>query len=287
MESVESGAGRRIYIHTYSLCALARQDRPMALWVTQVLARIRAARIVQHHLIDQASHLGILSADISLKIHSFCSPAWAAELTQLLRAVGYRPSVPRDRSAFLRVLDQEEEAVMSCYDQGYYTFATSESAAERMFSDVEPISQLAASLKAGTGPKDLVLIRGQCLTTVDPDIGVGRVGKHYANLITRSQVKADELMDIDEDMRSRAIAQAKSYLEEIAAGLRDPTQRRLISDCIHSATVSLTDRSSLGLPIVGGRARWPCRDGEVMAWRGITAVSMPRSRRPRLAAGWP
>jgi hypothetical protein len=246
MEPTAPGKGRRVYIHTYALRALARQDQATAEWVARVLAEVRAARIVQHHLIDQASHLGILPSATSREIHSYSGPAWTAELTRLLNAVGYRPSVPRDRSVFLRILDQNEKIVMSCHDQGYYTFATSELAAERMFSDDEPISELTASLKAGTGPGDLVLIHGRCLAIIDPDIGTGRVGKKYVNLIKRAQVTDYELINIDKDMRSRAASQAKSHLLKIATGLPDPTQKNLINDCIHSLTFSLTARSSLG-----------------------------------------
>jgi hypothetical protein len=245
MNAAAAGPGRRIYIHTYSLRSLARHDQQTALWVTKVLAEIRIARIVQHHLMDQASHLGLLTSKASQQIYSFCCPAWTVEMTQLLRVVGHRPSFPRDRGAFLRVLEEQEEVIISCYDQGYYTFATSEAAAERMFSDSGPISGLSNSLKAGTGPNDLLLICGQCLAIVDMDIGVGRVGRYYAKKITHPQVTDSDLDEIDEHTRSQAIDRAREHLLRIALGLRDSTEQSLIAGCLRSVTVTLAGRRSL------------------------------------------
>ena len=63
MDETNCGPGRRIYVHTMTLRSLALQQREIAEWITTVLGRIRAARIVRHHLIDQALHYRLLRTD--------------------------------------------------------------------------------------------------------------------------------------------------------------------------------------------------------------------------------
>jgi hypothetical protein len=243
MDEADGGLGRRIYIHKMTFRSLALQRRDSAEWVTKALASIRAARVVRHHLMDQAMNYGLLDSRISNEAYRPFEHTWKNDFTALLRAVGYRPSVPRNRSLFRPVLEVDEQVIASCYDEGYYTFATTEAAAERMFSDSEPISLLNRTLSVGSGPCDLVIIRGRCLAIIDPDIGVGKVGKVYAPQLSQHQVKDSELNEIDEAMRFEVIERSNAHLGQIGSRVADPTERRLLSECTRSVAAALVVRS--------------------------------------------
>jgi hypothetical protein len=245
VDDIDVSLGRRIYIHQTTFRSLALQRRDIAEWVTRVLGSIRAARVVHHHLVDQAMNYGLMEESVSKRAVRPFENFWKQDLTALLRAVGHRPSVPRNRSLFEPVLTGTEQVVASCFDEGYYTFATTSAAADRMFSDSAPMSELVRDLSAGSGPTDLVIIRGRCLAVIDSKIGVGKVGKDYALQLSRHLVKNRELTEIDETIRSEIVKWADAHLAPIKGQVTDPTERKLLDECIRSVAAALVIRNSL------------------------------------------
>lgn len=150
--------GRRIYIHREALGDMARQDRRQAFATSRALAEIRLAKIVHHHLVDNGVDIGAVRAATANIILPITVGTRQTGVTNFLRDVTYVPKLPWKEDARLPVLSPDEKVVDTCFQDGYYTFATGPGAAERMFEDRVPMPELKLSLAAGQGPGDLTII---------------------------------------------------------------------------------------------------------------------------------
>jgi hypothetical protein len=130
--------GRRIYIHSYSLRCLCRHNADLASQMTALLAEVRGAKIIHHHIVDLGVGLGLVRKSIADQLFQ---PEWKEKLSGFFRTVGYQPCFPTRKALFLSLIEQDEEIVASCSVSGYYTFATGAVAADRMFADEEFVSK--------------------------------------------------------------------------------------------------------------------------------------------------
>lgn len=197
-------SGRRIYIHRESMLHLARQNESMAKQVFSALVNVEIGKIVHHHVIDQGAELRLVRDSIATDFYRPLENQWKKEITSLFTNLGFRPSVPRDRSKFYPLLLDGENIVATCSDQGYLTFATDAPSAERMFTDFEPISSLIRSLRLGAGPEDLTVIKGRSLASIASSAGTGLVGKSYAAALGVTEVSIVRAHEIELLERKRS-----------------------------------------------------------------------------------
>jgi hypothetical protein len=155
---VRSGAGRRLYVHDESFRVLTGDPGAEPSEVATSLAGAKAMRVAEHHL-DSAASVGVLDRQTARAAIESLAPALYGPITQLLRATVEFASPVRDRGP-RSLLGPFEQVVSSCFDSGYWTFATTPLAADRMHADHAPLRGLYAEHRAGTGPSDLTMIRG-------------------------------------------------------------------------------------------------------------------------------
>ncbi|MDX3579190.1 hypothetical protein [Streptomyces sp. FL07-04A] len=147
------------------------------------------------------------------------------------------------------MLSADENIVASCAEAGYYTYATSRSAANRMFADDVPLKELRQQAVTGSAPGDLTLIHGRSLALFDQVRGTGpSSGELYSSDLRRTAVTHAEIDFVKAIARSEALAFLKSQTSAIASSDRlEETEKSLMAGCEHSAFHVLQK---------DGRARW-------------------------------
>jgi hypothetical protein len=237
--------GRRIYIHSYSLRCLCRHSTDLAGLTTSLLAEVRGAKIIHHHIVDQGVGLGLVRKSVADQL--LLQHGWTEKLSEFFRTLGYRPCFPTRRESFLKLIDQEEKIIASCSVSGYYTFATGTTAAEHMFADEEPVQNLQRNLNRGDGPTDLTMIRGNSLAEVDCALGVGRVGSKYNALVLRKFALTEAELDaIDSAARSNFIEGFQSRISPITQSFT-ADERQVFGDTLSAIERSFEKMGSLSL----------------------------------------
>jgi hypothetical protein len=227
----ESSGGRRVYIHRYAFRCLITQTPDMGKEVCDVLAQVRAAKLIHHHLIDTGGMLGLVRPAVAEEFaRSF---PWKATLSSFLCSLAYRPCFPRDRGSALPVLRQDESVVASCTEAGYYTFATGETASDRMFADHAPMADLQRSLTAGHGPADLTLIKGRSLVRIDLQVGVGHVGHRYSAALAAGLADTGQADEIDATCRTSFLQRVQQVADSMLPRITND-ERRVLDELMAS-----------------------------------------------------
>ena len=148
--------GRRLYIHKNSFDFLAHQDVRLCNAVEVALGRVRVMKLLRHYCDDNWIPLGLVSVDAA---RSLLAPFAGSlqELTSLLREVDNENAYD---GALVRLLNESDEIIASCYEGGYFTFATDAASSETMYDDHERLKSLWEAVYAGDGPLDLTMTRG-------------------------------------------------------------------------------------------------------------------------------
>jgi len=152
---------RRIYVHDEAFrCGC---DRASSEWTDELvpaLAACQAWRIAYHH-VSGATEIGMVDQDAARAVLRELRPRLMDVLDRALRNTGVRAiNSGREGNRITRMLREDESINATCFDSGYWTFATGSEAAERMYGDHEPLRQLASRVANGDGPEDLTLLRG-------------------------------------------------------------------------------------------------------------------------------
>jgi hypothetical protein len=164
--------GRRIYIHEYSFQALARTSEAAARLVFSTLATVIVDKIAYHHL-DQANDLGIVSHNCGDHLCEAMGRAADDDLSTALQQIVFRPAGPAERHGAYPLLLKHEQIVATCFEAGYYTFATGKQAADEMYAETGSLRAERAQLRAGHGPDDLTLIKGDSLALLRYGVPTG------------------------------------------------------------------------------------------------------------------
>jgi hypothetical protein len=234
----QPAAGRRIYVHQHALRFLATADEGLCGRLCASLADVRATKMI-HHQTEMALELGLISRRLAEELNQLFG--WG-QLTDLFREIIYRPAFPKRPAQAIALLGPDEQIIASCSEAGYYTFATGDLAAERMFADHEPIPSLQRSLSAGAGPHDLTMLRGRCLARLDPSIGTGLVGRLYNAQIGRTVLSDEAVEQIDRDARSSCEMRLSAEVAHRAACCT-PDERSVMNDiltCLASSFETLS-----------------------------------------------
>lgn len=226
--------GRRIYIHEQALTVVGKTNRTLAHNVPFAIAATRALKVINHYVSDQGVELGLVRPETAHLLSEAARTTWGLTMTQLLRSLVHRRTEQRRQGEVSLVLTEEESVEATCSDSGYLTFATSRTAADRMYADTGPIRPLAASVNAGTGPTDLTIIRGRNLALYSPDIGVGWVSGSYFPV----RVEVSPLTSAD--ATHKATSEVLGHLVGIVNGMPSvtPDESRVFSDVVQAVRCS-------------------------------------------------
>lgn len=229
--------GRRIYIHQQALRFLAASDPHLCVRLADSLADVRATKLI-HHQTEMALELGLVSDEFASALDRLFG--WQ-RLTETFRQIVYRPVFPKRPAEALPLLGYEEKITASCSEAGYYTFATGNLAAELMFADHEPIPDLQRALSADGGPADLTMLRGRCLAALDPELGVGHVGRQYNAAIRRSSLSDAAIDEIDQAARMRCLGRLENAVAEMSdcSTQGERLLMRDITQCLESSFETL------------------------------------------------
>lgn len=202
--------GRRIYIHERTLDWLALSS-PIAAQRVIGLQQSAQARKILHHRVEQAVELGVFRSALARAVSDRVDDLTIGSFTSLLRSIGFRP--PERREAFETVLGDDEEVAATCFEDGYYTFATDGASARRMYADHEPLKQLRNRIRSGIGPCDLTIIKGRALAFVIDSIEPGpTAGPAYERAIRAERLSAAELQDARECSATELVLHLKREL---------------------------------------------------------------------------
>lgn len=148
--------GRRLYIHRNSFDFLSHQDVEICNAVEGALGRVRVMKLIRHYCYDNWIPLGLIAKQDAEMAEGPFHDAFE-NLTKLLREVDHETVAG---GCVVRVLDNGDAIVSSCYEGGYFTFATDPASAEAMYEDHVPLAELWSDVRVGSGPTDLTMTRG-------------------------------------------------------------------------------------------------------------------------------
>lgn len=199
MRASDNVEQRRIYIHQDSYSYLACQSDANAEAVYRALCHARLVRVALHHIIDNGCGLGLIRPNTCVKLSDYIKQSWGVTITIFLRSVVYRSG--RGESGTIQpVLTAPEVVEATCFESGYFTYATGPDAARRMYDDTAPLRQLRRNYARNDqgDDRDLVLIRGwSLLRKTQLDEGASRTFRRpvkidTAGLISRQRAAAME-----------------------------------------------------------------------------------------------
>lgn len=224
----------RLYIHNSAFAHDALTSEDAARAVGYGIAAMRAYRTFTHHA-EQAIDIGAITGEqISAIVrHTVGEDRWFYTEHGLLRHLGYQARLANgNRFGHYRpLLGKNARLHSTCFDDGYYTFSFSAEAAERMFEDSVPFSDLNRLIAAGEGPEDLVVVHGTRVNPltfsgatdqVMPDLLARPSGLYYPaakqkhvqlyNTLKAQIITPEQAIEIDRDSR-------KAYATEILSRL--------------------------------------------------------------------
>lgn len=164
-------AGRRLYIHKDSFEKLAARTPETANSIYSALAAVPVVKLAFHDLHD-AADLGEIPRSLADRLTTDIARRWYSDASRVLRQIVYQPAGKASPPAS-PLLQPTECICATCFDSDYYTFATSDDAARRMYADVLDITQVRRRLRDGDKEyADLCLISGDTLRLLPPTLGV-------------------------------------------------------------------------------------------------------------------
>jgi hypothetical protein len=172
------------------------------------------------------------------------------------------------------VLAPRESIVASCFEAGYYTFATGIDASKRMFAETGSLHAERAAIRRGAGPTDLELINGQSLAWIDPDIGVGAdlAQAYFGTLARRRVVDAVTFDNIRREVLDGVTLALKAETRTVASG-QDPQHVAIMDEAVAACTRVL-QRGIFVAPAQAGR----------LAARHFSEMDESRQRQQRRAS---
>jgi hypothetical protein len=244
----QQGDGRRLYIHEASFEHLALHGVEAASLIYSALVSAPVVKLAYHDVAEDAVMEGRFSAAKADALKSAVSERWFDALTRALRRIGYRPSDPKRRSAFLPLLNPDESVLAICMDAQYYTFATSEPSARRMYADIIKLSKVRHLISVrDEAYRDLTLIKGKALALIDPNIGTGDhlALRYVPTLEAPGSLPPAELNRIKDEILRRFEDDLSSLIAKTVSA-PDPTEAEVLEQ-FESKCISIVRRVVLRL----------------------------------------
>lgn len=166
--TIDSSFGRRIYVHRSSFEFAARHDGSLANEIYMALVGVVVAKLAYHDLVQGPIILQAGSSKLQA-LGELIATSWTGRITELLQSLAYRSvgTTPRD-TQWQAILTLEENVFATCIDSNYYTFATTDAAARRMYADFEKMSEVRRKVREKQeNYLDLCIVTGDELRTIN------------------------------------------------------------------------------------------------------------------------
>lgn len=238
--------GRRLYIHQDSLRELAAQSSRVAQVVYGALVSIPVVKLAFHDLSQDAVLVTKeLSAAEAERLTSVISKRWYTEMSCVLRRIAEVPRRSRVNPELTPLLGEHEWINATCFDANYYTFATSELAAQRMFADFVKLTHVRTKVALGDPDfRDLTMIWPRKSKLVfmeskeDPTSAATNLAAPSLSLNQVEQIKQKVAMDFESELRGLMHREVQKMSDQKRAVVE-----RFINRCI-----GVVRRTVLALP---------------------------------------
>jgi hypothetical protein len=132
------------------------------------LVALPVIKLVHHDLVEEGVAIDQFDESRAMALEEAIGMRWFDEITHAFRRIGVRPSARSGKYAVTSLLELDESIVATCLDSNYYTFATTDRAAERMYSDVLRLSKVWQLVRQRTDAyRDLTMVKGRHLALMD------------------------------------------------------------------------------------------------------------------------
>jgi len=232
--------GRRIYIHEQSFSSLASTSEEAAYLVYSTLAPIPILKTTHHIVVEDGVAFGQISSQRASYLMKLVSNRWSLLVTNMFHELVYNPQSPQERYNIYSLLQQNENIVATCYDVQYYTFATSELAAVRMYEDTEDIQRVKYSVRTGSGQNDLTIIKGHRLAVLDTEIGKGydKVADYKDYFTSKSHLTPAQLKHIKTEVSTNIFEHLKNFIS-LALPNMDSDEQQLMDHLLYVCQQSI------------------------------------------------
>ena len=165
---------RRFYVHEGSFRDLCADFPDQEAVLMSALGFYVASRIARHHLILNGEEIALVPrATFAPSVRELDATA-CDRLTFALRRLVYAPADPGHNDETRTLLNSSEVVVATCWENGYFTFATGSRAARSMFEETGSLRALRARIRTSPDAHpDLTMISGRRLFPHSPVLDVG------------------------------------------------------------------------------------------------------------------
>ncbi len=205
--------GRRLYIHEDSFHDLASRGTHAATLIYSGLVALPVVKLVHHDLTEEAVAMRTISEENAIALEAAVTARWFHAITYAFHRIG----VAHGRTARVGtepLLDIGERIVATCLDSNYYTFATTNRAAERMYADVLKLSKVwEYATTEGDAYRDLTMIRGRRLALVGLDATAPRLSAPELESVKRQIMEgfaADLARILETAIRQRSTVETRT-----------------------------------------------------------------------------
>ena len=212
----DATVGRRIYVNEESFMSLAQASKEAALATFQLMGQTSVESLVSHEVATQGVICEGVDEEQARQIQEKLRRSWRRRPSDLLRHVGHRPQGKGvDRGPIEPLLEADECIAASCYFSSYYTFATSQIAAQRMFGDVRSIHEVKKQQKAKVAYADLTLVSGPRLVLLSGLAPVREARVEESPLARSTALRLKEAVyDETRQLFTRFLSSLRSMLSE-------------------------------------------------------------------------
>ncbi len=136
-------------MHETSLAFLASRMAARGSKLLESLLRAHASRVLYHH-VSTGEDVGLLSAGTADRVAAVAERPALELLTSIFRETLYAPMDPRRYGSTILLL-LPSETVASCFESGYFTFATGPAAACVMYEDAGSLRAVRSEARNSIG----------------------------------------------------------------------------------------------------------------------------------------
>lgn len=238
---------RRFYVHEGSLRELCADFPDEEAVLFGALGLNVASRIARHHLVLNGEELALVPPATFGPSVRRLDTASCGRLTVALRRLVYAPVEAIDNDETCSLLGSTESIVATCWENGYFTFATGPLSAGIMFEETGSLRALRVEIR--TSPEahpDLTMISGRRLFPHSPVLDVG---PNTYSAYRRARIKGTPLAQSALPAATCIVCEAERFFQRPECGsvafklLRE--FRRAATDEVRRLFDRLTERRAM------------------------------------------
>jgi hypothetical protein len=233
-------ADRRFYIHEGSFRDLCNDFPAWQAATVEALALALADRMTYHHLIANGEKLGLVPDGTFTSMVKRLDKEIFAQLSELFHALVFAPADQPRNDEVRPLLARQEQVEATCWEAGYFTFATGKKSSDVMFRETGSLRALRAEVRIAPHLyPDLTIISGRRLYPFSVTAGLGPgTRRDYDEL--RGQ--AEPVVSDTNKVVDRVVATLNRSLTEVPAGSVEGVLADRLVEAARTAVGRLAER---------------------------------------------